>query len=270
LNYATSGARANSFMIRDRLKAFAKRILPAPSRRWLRLTQVRVSESPAYKCVRFGSLRRTTPIHDGFSFGRGTYIDRYYIEGFLRKHAPDIRGRVLELSDNEYTVRFGGEKVTQSDVLDVRPDHAPATIIADLTSSDGIPSNAFDCIILTQTLNVLYDVRAAVRTTYRILKPGGCVLVSVSGIAQIAAKEMEYCGDYWRFTHLSLRRLFEESFPSDSITVESHGNVLTAVAFLHGLAAEELTPEELDYRDPNFEVSVLLRAVKPNNDASLY
>lgn len=77
-------------------------------------------------------------------------------------------------------------------------------------------------------LGLGYDVRAANQTVYRILKPGGCVLVTVSGIAQIAAEEMEYCGDYWRFTRLSLRRLFEEVFPADRISVESHGNVLAS------------------------------------------
>ena len=245
-------------------KIVAKPVLPAPIRRWLRLTQARALENPPYKCVRFGSFRRTTPIHRGFGVGRGTYVDRYYIERFLGKHTADIKGRVLELSDNEYTVRFGGNTVTRSDILDVRADHPAATIIADLASADGIPSNAFDCIILTQTLNFVFDVRAAIQTVYRALKPGGCALVSVSGIAQIAEDEMEYCGDYWRFTRLSLSRLFEESFPSGCITVESHGNVLAALAFLHGLAAEELRPEELNYRDPNFEVSVLLKAVKPD------
>jgi SAM-dependent methyltransferase len=212
--------------------------------------------------VRFGSFRRTTPIHAGFGLGRGTYIDRYYIERFLQENSASIKGRVLELSDNEYTLRFGGKNVTHSDVLDVRAGYAPATIVADLTSSDDIPSDAFDCIILTQTLNFIYDVRAAIQTVYRILRPGGCVLVSVSGIAQIAPDEMEYCGDYWRFTRLSLKRLFEEVFPAECVTVESHGNVLAAVAFLHGLAVEELKSEELDDRDPNFEVSVLLKAVK--------
>jgi SAM-dependent methyltransferase len=195
--------------------------------------------------------------------GRGAYIDRYYIDRFLQENSACIKGRVLELANNEYTLRFGGKNVTHSDVLDVRADCAPATIVADLTSSEDIPSDAFDCIILTQTLNFIYDVRAAIQTVYRILKPGGCVLVSVSGIAQIAPEEMEYCGDYWRFTRLSLRRLFEEVFPAECVTVESHGNVLAAVAFLHGLAVEELKSEELDYRDPNFEVSVLLKAVKP-------
>ncbi|SRR6266568_838201 len=249
-------------MIWETLKPLAKRILPAPFRKWLRLNSIRYSEIPPYKCVRFGSFRRLNPIHAGFNTGRGTYIDRYYIENFLRDNSADIKGRVLELSDNEYTLRFGGNKVTHSDILDIRTDHRRATIVADLTSCDGIPADAFDCIILTQTLNFIYDVPAAIRNIYRILKPGGCVLVTVSGIAQLAPNEVEYCGDYWRFTCLSLKRLFDEVFPEQHVTVESRGNVLAAVAFLHGLAVEELHADELDYHDPSYEVSVLLRAVK--------
>ncbi len=245
------------------LKSFVRRLLPVAFRRWLRTTQVRISETPPYRCVRFGSFRRVTPIHAGFGRGRGLYIDRYYIERFLGQNAESIRGRVLELGDNEYTVRFGGSTVTRSDILDMRPDHPTATIIADLASPDGIPEKAFDCIILTQVLNFIYDPRAAIRNVYRILKPGGCVLVSVAGISQIVSPEMDYCGDYWRFTRLSLRRLIEEVFPSECISVESRGNVLAAVAFLHGLAAEELKSEELDYRDPDFELSILLKAVRP-------
>jgi SAM-dependent methyltransferase len=249
-------------MFRQRLKQIAKRLLPTRMRRGLRLAQVRILETPPYRCVRFGSFRRMAPIHSGFKSGRGTYIDRYYIEQFLQEHAETIKGRVLETANNEYTLRFGGDRVTRSDVLDVRPDHAPATIIADLTSADHLPSNTFDCIVLTQVLDFIYDVRATIPTIYRILKPGGCVLVSVSGISPIVHDEMEYCGDYWRFTRLSLRRLFEEAFPADAVMVESRGNVLAAVALLHGLAAEELTPEELDFRDPDFEVTILLKAVK--------
>jgi SAM-dependent methyltransferase len=215
-----------------------------------------------YKCVRFGNFRRVTPIHAGFGMGRGTYIDRYYIEKFLEENSPHVKGHVLELSDNDYTVRFGGEHVTQSEILDLRPDHSAATIIGDLTSADQIPSDSFDCIILTQVLNFIYDIHAAVQTVHRILKPGGCVLVSVPGIAPLSPDEMEYCGDYWRFTRLSLKGLFEEAFGKGQVEVESRGNVLAAVAFLHGLAVEELEPEELDFRDPFYEVSVLLRAVK--------
>jgi SAM-dependent methyltransferase len=239
-------------------------MLPANLRQRLRIAETRYLAIPPYNCVRFGSLRRTTPIHFGFTTRRGQYIDRYYIEKFLAQHAACIQGHVLEFANNDYTLRFGGSRVTRSDVLDVRPNHATATIVADLTAADDIPSATFDCIVMTQVLNYIYDVHAAVRTVYRILKPGGCVLVSVLGIAPITPEEMEYCGDYWRFTRVSLRRLFEEEFPAADVTVESHGNVLAAVAFLHGLAAEELKPEELDACDPDFEVSILLKAVKPS------
>jgi SAM-dependent methyltransferase len=215
-----------------------------------------------YKCVRFGDFRRVTPIHAGFGMGRGTYIDRYYVEKFLDRNSDCIKGRVLELSDNDYTIRYGGSKVTKSDILDVRPDHAAATIVADLTSADCIPSESFDCVILTQVLNFIYDIQSAVETVHRVLKPGGCVLVSVPGIAPLSPDEMEYCGDYWRFTRLSLKRLFENVFQEGCVTVESHGNVLAALAFMHGLAVEEVKPEELDFCDPFFEVSVLLKAVK--------
>jgi hypothetical protein len=46
------------------------------------------------------------------------------------------------------------------------------------------------------------------------------------------------------------------------VSVNAYGNVLTASAFLYGLADHELKPEELDFRDPDYEVSIGLRAVK--------
>jgi hypothetical protein len=107
-------------------------------------------------------------------------------------------------------------------------------------------------------------VRAAIRTLYRILKPGGVVLVTVPGVAhQIARYDMDHGGDFWRFTSLSATRLFVEVFPTASVTVHTYGNVLTAISFLHGLAAEELNKHELDYHDVDYEVSIGLRAVKP-------
>jgi len=58
-------------------------------------------------------------------------------------------------------------------------------------------------------------------------------------------------------------RLFGETFPEAEVRIEAHGNVLVAVSFLHGLAAEELRQEELDHHDPDYEVLITLRAVKP-------
>jgi len=215
--------------------------------------------------MRFGSLRRLEPVSRVFGLDRGKPIDRYFIENFLARRAEDIHGHVLEIGDNTYTVQFGGAKVSQSDVLHATPGNPKANIIADLTSAHQIPSDTFDCIILTQTLQYIFDPKAAIGTLYRILKPGGVLLVTVPGISQISRYDMDRWGDYWRFTTLSTRGLFEEVFPSGSVETNAHGNVFVAIAFLHGLAAEELTKRELDYLDPDYEVIITVRAVKPLN-----
>ena len=249
------------------MKAIAKRGLPERVRRRIRAMQRRLGLWPPVGWVRFGSLRRLQPISRKFGFDRGQCIDRYYIENFLAAHAADIRGHILEIGDDTYTRRFGGERVTRSDVLHVQEGNPKATIVADLASgADHIPSDTFDCIIFTQTLQCIYDVRAALRTLYRILKPGGVLLATFPGISQISRYDMDRWGDYWRFTTLSARRLFEEIFPPECVKVNAHGNVLAAIAFLHGLAAEELREDELDYHDPDYELLITVRAVKPEGE----
>jgi glycosyltransferase involved in cell wall biosynthesis len=211
--------------------------------------------------VRFGSLRRVTPISPDFGYGRGGPIDRYYIEQFLGIRRDDICGRVLEIGDDSYTRKFGGSSVTRRDVLHVTDDNPRATIIADLASADHIPDNTFDCIILTQTLQVIYEVRAAIATLHRILKPGGVLLATFPGISQIDRSEWRESW-YWSFTTRSARRLFEETFSRTGVKVEAHGNVLVTTAFLYGLGVGELRREELDYHDPQYEMLITVRAAK--------
>jgi glycosyltransferase involved in cell wall biosynthesis/peptidoglycan/xylan/chitin deacetylase (PgdA/CDA1 family) len=211
--------------------------------------------------VRFGDLRRLTPISSKWGLDRGRPIDRYYIENFLAQHASIIRGRVLEIGDNSYTKAFGGARVAISDVLHVTEGNPMATIVGDLTRADHIPSDSFDCIILTQTLQLIYDARAAIETLHRILKPDGVLLATFPGITQIARDEWA-ASWYWHFTTLSARRLFEEVFAPPRVQVECYGNVLTSTAFLYGLAVDELDKEKLDYRDPDYELLITVKAVK--------
>jgi SAM-dependent methyltransferase len=216
--------------------------------------------------VRFGDLRRLSPISRNFGMNRGQPIDRYYIERFLSRHVEDIGGRVLEIKDATYTRRFGGDRVSVSDVLDVADANPHATIVADLTRAEHVPSDTFDCIIFTQTLHFIYDVRASIATLRRMLKPGGVLLATFPGISQTSCREH---GEYycWALSKLSARRLFEEAFPAQNIEVNADGNVLSAIAFLHGLAAEELRQVELDNHSPDYEVLITLRAVRPDNSS---
>lgn len=217
---------------------------------------------PSVGSVRFGDLRRLTPISSAWGFDRGLPIDRHYIERFLTREANSIAGCVLEIGDDSYTRRFGGASVTVSDVLHVAPGAPQATIIGDLTRADHIPTNRFDCVILTQTLQLIYDVHAAIRTLFRIVKPGGVVLATVPGITPISDTQWSRQW-YWNFTRLSAARLFQEQFPASCVRVDTQGNLLSALAFLQGLAAQELSPEELAHADERYDVTIAVKAVKP-------
>ena len=223
-------------------------------------------QKPSVGAIRFGDLRRLTPIDRSCGYQRGRSITRYYIDKFLVENKSDIAGHVLEFGGNDYTQEFGEKRVVKSDVLDVSDENPKATIIADLTTADNISSNMFDCIICTQTIQMIYDLKAAIHSLYRILKPGGTLLVTSHGTSKIYRREgIDPWGEYWRITAQSAKKLFQEAFPPQHVTVRAYGNVLSAIAFLHGIAQEELTKKELDFFDPDFEVLIAIRAIKPKN-----
>jgi SAM-dependent methyltransferase len=210
--------------------------------------------------VSFGDLRRLSPISASFGMDRGQAIDRYYIETFLTANAGRIAGRVLELGDPYYTEKFGGARVTQSDVLHVVAGNPVATIIADLGDAPHIPDDSFDCIIFTQTLQMIYDMGATLRTLNRIIKPGGSVLITTAGIAKVGRRlGRDDWGEYWRHTAQGLGAQVKEFFPGAQADIVSYGNVLSETAFLQGLASDELEKSELDYVDEDFEVIVAAR-----------
>jgi SAM-dependent methyltransferase len=210
----------------------------------------------------FAQLRTVKPISRQFGLDRGTPIDRHYIDSFLREHRADIAGSVLEVAPDAYTKRFGGAAVVRSDVIHPVAGHPHATIIGDFGTGAGLSPNTFDCVICTQTLQYIYDVRAAIATLHRILKPGGVLLLSVPTVSPISRHDMDRWGEYWRFTSMAVRRLLEEQFDPSVIEVTAHGNVLAAVAFLHGLSVEDLRTSELDVVDLDYELVICARAVR--------
>ena len=209
-----------------------------------------------------GDLRRVTPIDSGFGHGRGKPLDRHYIEAFLQRHAADIGGRVVEVAENTYTRRFGGDRVVRSDILHVDDSNVRATLVGDLEEPNALPAEAFDCFVCTQTLTYIFDVQQAVETMHTMLKPGGVLLVTVPGISRMSPYDRDRWGEYWRFTEQSLGRLLGKPFGSDNVAVEAYGNVLASTAFLQGLCVDDLRRDELEHRDRRYPMLVAGRAVK--------
>ena len=238
-----------------------RRFVPASARRRLRPLRSAVVERRRRRPPRLGDLRRVTPIDPNWGFERGTPIDRVYVEQFVAANAADVRGRVLEIAAPDYATRFG-RGVERVDILMATEGNPQATIVGDLTDAPQIPSDAFDCAIVTQTLQFVYDIRAALATLQRILAPGGVLLATVPGITKISPPEDEEYGEWWHFTARSAQRLAEEAFGPGNVEARSYGNVLSAAGFLYGLAAADLKPEELAAHDRLYEVIVGLRAIK--------
>jgi SAM-dependent methyltransferase len=246
-------------MLKGPLKWFVQKLLPVSIRRKI----IRYTRLPPVGRVRFGNLRSQKPISPDWGMERGQPIDRYYIERFLSNHASDIQGRVLEIGDNTYTCKFGQERVTESVVLHVAEQKEHVTLIGSLTDINVFPACSFDCFIVTQTLQTIFDVPSAVRTIHHCLKPGGVALITVPGISKVSRYDMERWGYYWSFTTGSIEKLLSESFPRDHLMIEAYGNVLTSIAFLHGLATQDLSKKELDYCDPDYQLLITVRAVRP-------
>lgn len=243
------------------------RLARADMTRWARARARRVvgrfSVWPPVGFVRLGSLRRTSPIAPMWPPRFGRPIDRFYIDAFFEAEAAAIRGDVLEVGDLDYTTRFGGPDVTEASILHAPVGAGPEVRYkADLADAPELPSAAFDCVVLPQTLLFIYDVAAAVRTLHRILRPGGAALITVPGITQIVPDDAERWGQYWSFTTDSVGRLFGDVFGDANTVVRSRGNVQTATAFLHGLVVEDLRRSAFADDDPAYPLVLTVRAVR--------
>ena len=211
--------------------------------------------------ITFGDLRRTSPIARDWGYERGTPINRRYIEEFIERHATDITGSTLEVQEPDYTQRFGGERVARADVVDLDAGNTRATIVSDLRCAPNLPSETYDCLIITQTLHVIDDMRAVIAECERVLKPGGVLLATLPCASRVCL-EYGYGGDFWRVTTDGARHMFEEFFPNATLDVEGRGNTLVTTAFLYGLGCHELSESEFAVDDPYHPTLVTVRAVK--------
>jgi SAM-dependent methyltransferase len=205
--------------------------------------------------ARVGSYVRAGPISSSWGEDRGTPLDRWYIERFLEEQRHHIRGRALEVKNDDYLRRFGSG-VEQFDVLDIDEENPRATVVADLAAATGIADASYDSIVLTQVIQYIPDVRAAIGHCARILRPRGVVLATAPAINRIDHLPQ----DHWRFTVASCSALFGHAFGEPNVEVRAHGTALVAAAFLSGLAAEELPSAELERHDPRYPIVVTVRA----------
>jgi SAM-dependent methyltransferase len=234
--------------------------LPADlRRRLLPLAQPIVRNLPGHR-PHYGNLRRARPFSEHYGFDRGQPVDRHLIEGFLGRKAPLIAGDVLEIRESVYTSRFGAPGV-RSHVVDIDATNSNATLVADLCVPKSLPKQAYDCAVITQTLQFLPDTEKALANLWRSLRPGASLLITVPALARIDHELPE--ADFWRWTPAGLRLALERSCPGAEVETEGAGNLTIALAVLYGLTVEDLRPKDLLRVEADFPVISCAVVTKP-------
>ena len=199
------------------------------------------------------------PLSDHHGLERGTPLDRRYVEAFLAEHRSAIRGSVLEVEDDAYTTKFGGDRVSDSIVLDIDRSNPRATLFADLEQPESLVAGAYDCIILTQTLHLLRRPGQCVENCYRALRPEGVLLATAPSVSRVSPTYPD--ADYWRFTPAGIAELFARHWAGD-FTAHAMGNLRSCIGFLLGEVVEEFADSVLDDHDPRFPLTVAVEARK--------
>jgi hypothetical protein len=106
---------------------------------------------------------------------------------------------------------------------------------------------------------LVFDMRAAIDQLHAALRPGGVLLLTTPGITPIDRGEWADSW-FWSLTSAALGRLLASRFDVASTTIETHGNVFAATAFLHGVCCEEIDVRRLLPCDKAYPVVIAVRA----------
>ncbi len=215
--------------------------------------------------------RRLQPVGGGKSAGLSTI--RYYWADFLEQHKADVRGRVLEIGETATVRAYGGDAITQADALDLAAHSPEVRVVADLSRADHVAGEVYDCFINQFTTCVIYDIDAALYHAIRLLKPGGVLLINFwcldfylhrgldMGTAPSGHPPLYM--HHW-FTPINVHdRLQRLGLSEADYDLSIYGNLLTRMAFLLNIPAQEYTQHELTTVDPGQPLLICARIVRP-------
>ena len=122
----------------------------------------------------------------------------------IKANADYVFGTTLDAGSGGFN-RYGGlfKKMTKYVSLDIKSECKPDIV----GPVDNIPlgDNSVDSIICTQVIGDVVNPDKVIKEFYRVVRPGGTVLLSESFMNEIHGEPF----DYWRFTNYGMKHLFE-------------------------------------------------------------
>lgn len=203
----------------------------------------------------FGSFKRRAPFCPDFGYSRGTPIDRYYLDKFIAEIRDEVVGDTLEIGGKRQNQElYGFTRAASYLTMDVAP-HPDVEVVADVHNAAAFPPGSVDTVVLLNVLEHCENPPLAVENVHRWLRDGGRVFCMVPNAQRVHGAP----NDFWRPLPSAIDLLFS-AFPERRLFV--YGNALSAVASLLGVAAEELSGEDLDWRDDEYPVATCIVARK--------
>jgi SAM-dependent methyltransferase len=130
---------------------------------------------------------------------------RFYLDSSLEKHKDLFHGRVLDIGGKK-TNRRGSftppsKNIKEWTFLNNDPETRPDI----LTNAPPIPceDNFYDVVLLSETLEYIYDAPLLLQEIHRILKPNGTLIMSVPFLHLL---HNDHKSDYYRFTESYIKR----------------------------------------------------------------
>jgi SAM-dependent methyltransferase len=211
--------------------------------------------SPAKGSIDWGDLKRPVPICQAFGLTRGTFIDRYYLSKFIKEIQSQVSGNILEIGGTPKDKDFYQINPGSSYQI-LNMEAGPGVdIVGDAHDISMVKPESFDSIILFNVLEHCYAPWIVVENIYAWLKPGGKCFAMVPTAIRLHATPM----DYWRPLPDAFRYMFR-NYSQQQLYV--YGNPTTVIGSYYGIAAEELTADELDIFHPDYPVATCIVAQK--------
>jgi len=128
--------------------------------------------------------------------------DRYLLNRQIKEVSSYIKGQVLDVGAgelNRYSGHFKCEKYIRMDIR-----KRDGIDVVGSANNIPFPDNIFDSVVCTQVFEHLESPEKSAKEIYRILKPGGHLLVTVPQMNELH----EEPNDFFRYTKFGLVSLF--------------------------------------------------------------
>lgn len=208
-----------------------------------------------FGAIEYSDFKRYAPLCHDYGYSRGTPIDRYYLEQFIREIRSYVVGYTLEIGgsrENQYLYGFTNAMSYKTMDMHQKPE---VDITGDIHDPNSLGSNSFDSIILFNVLEHCEKPWIVVENIYNWLTKRGSVFCMVPNSQRIHRDPK----DYWRILPDGMRSLFAK-FPIKQLYL--YGNPITTIATMMGVAAEELSSEELNSFNSEYLVATCIYACK--------